>query len=293
MTAMKNRSSAHQFAPFLAFMMIFTAATFQISSGVNLSQEKIVPAAGPENSIIVHAAVRPDENFTRKSDVRPVIADRFGEPFNQTSYIAPEGLLWQKWRPIEKAIETELGVISRCQAVPPECPTGAASKFNTIVTEALRYDRRTMLGIVNREVNLSIAYTTDSKQYSVDDYWATPFESLGSGKGDCEDYAIAKLAVLRAANWPVDDLRIVVLRDSLFREFHAVVAVRENGSWWILDNRTMAVIEDVKLSHYHPLFVVDASSVRQMSQPSPHDGFTLAGSRSASPVSRLQAPEQF
>lgn len=290
---MKNRTSAQQFAPFLAFMMMFTAATFQISVGVNLSQQKIVPAAGPENSIIVHAAVRQDENLTRKDDVRPVIADRSGEPFNQTSYVAPEGLLWQKWRPVEKAIETELGVISRCQVAPQECPTGAAGKFNTIVTEALRFGRRTMLGIVNREVNLSIAYTSDSRQYGVDDYWATPFESLGSGKGDCEDYAIAKLAVLRAAGWPVDDLRIVVLRDSLFRDFHAVAAVRDNGSWWILDNRTMAVIEDVKLAHYRPLFVVDASSVRQMTRPSPPDGFTLAGSRPASPVARPRAPEQF
>jgi predicted transglutaminase-like cysteine proteinase len=258
--------------------MIFTAATFQISTGVNLSQEKILPAAGPESSIVVPAAVRQDEDVARKDDVRPAIAGRSGEPFNQTSYVAPEGLLWQKWRPIEKAIETELGVISRCQVAPQECPEGAASKFNTIVTEAIRYDRRTMLGIVNRAVNLSIAYTTDSKQYGVDDYWATPFESFGSGKGDCEDYAIAKLAVLRAANWPVDDLRIVVLRDSLLREIHAVTAVRENGSWWILDNRTMAVIEDVKLASYHPLFVVDASSVRQMSRPSPQTGFTLATS---------------
>ena len=275
---MTNTSSARQFAPFLAFMMIFTAATFQISAGVSLSQEKILSAAGPESSTIVPAAVRHDENLTRKDDVRPAIAGRSGEPFNQTSYIAPEGLLWHKWRPIEKAIETQLGVASRCQGAPQECPIGAASKFNDIVTEALKHDRRTMLGIVNRAVNLSIAYMADSKQFGVDDYWATPFESFASGKGDCEDYAIAKLAVLRAANWPANDLRIVLLRDSLLREFHAVVAVRENGSWWILDNRTMAVIEDVKLAHYHPLFVVDASSVRQMSRPSPQGGFTLATS---------------
>jgi predicted transglutaminase-like cysteine proteinase len=292
MTAMTNNSSARQFAPFLAFMMIFTAATFQISGGVSLAQE-ILPAAGPESSNVVHAAVRHDENLTRKDDARPAIAGRSGEPFNQTSYIAPEGLLWQKWRSIEKAIETELGVVSRCQGAPQECPTGAASKFSNIVTEALRYDRRTMLGIVNRAVNLSIAYTADSKQFGVDDYWATPFESFAAGKGDCEDYAIAKLAVLRAANWPVDDLRIVVLRDSFLREFHAVVAVRENGSWWILDNRTMAVIEDVKLAHYHPLFVVDASTVRQMSRPAPRDGFTLTGALSTNSAARLRAPAQF
>lgn len=289
---MTNTSSARHVAPFLA-CMIFTAATFQISAGVNLSQEKILPAAGPESSIIVPAAVRHDENLTPKGDVRPAIAGRSGEPFNQTSYIAPEGLLWQKWRPIEKAIETELGVVSRCHVAPQECPTGAASKFSNIVTEALKHDRRTMLGIVNRAVNLSIAYTVDSKQFGVDDYWATPFESFASGKGDCEDYAIAKLAVLRAANWPIDDLRIVVLRDSLLREFHAVAAVRENGSWWILDNRTMAVIEDVKLAHYHPLFVVDASSVRQLSRPAPRDGFTLTGALSTNSAARLRAPAQF
>ena len=35
-----------------------------------------------------------------------------------------------------------------------------------------------------------IAYQTDNAQYGIKEYWATPLETLYSGKGDCEDTAV-------------------------------------------------------------------------------------------------------
>jgi len=197
------------------------------------------------------------------------------EPFHQITYVAPEGILWTKWRPIAKAISAELETNLQCRAQPDKCPAGAATKFNDIVNYALKYDGRVRLGMVNRTVNLSIKYTTDRQQYGVDDFWATPFQTLETGKGDCEDYAITKHAVLRATGWNASDLRIVVLYDSLLRDYHAVSAARDHDSWWILDNRTMAILEDVNLAHYRPLFVVDDASVRQLTPPAPPGGFTI------------------
>ena len=37
-------------------------------------------------------------------------------------------------------------------------------------------------------------------------------ETFATGKGDCEDYAIAKYVVLTAAGFPRDDLRLLDLR---------------------------------------------------------------------------------
>jgi predicted transglutaminase-like cysteine proteinase len=278
---MKNRSliaapASHAFAPLLAGLIICAVAGLHISARNDLSQATIFTAAGPETAKPVYAALPPDAGVTHNDASAQAAGGRTGEPFRQTSYVAPEGLLWKKWRPVEKAIESQLTVISRCQANRQDCPAGAASKFTDIVSEAIRHDRNAMLGIVNRAVNLAIAYTSDSKQYGVDDDWANPFESFSSGKGDCEDYAIAKIAVLRAAKWSNDDLRIIVLWDSMLRAHHAVAAARVNGSWQILDNRTLAIVEDVKLTNYHPMFIVDNSSVRQLSRPAPREGFTLA-----------------
>jgi predicted transglutaminase-like cysteine proteinase len=205
-----------------------------------------------------------------------ILASHPNEPFKQTSYLAPDGLLWRKWLPVESAIESEMRVITDCQAKPQKCPAGAATRFNDILSEALKYEGRTRLGIINRETNLAIKYTSDVRQFGVSDYWATPFETLGSGKGDCEDYAIAKHAILRAANWSTDDLRIVVLWDSLLRDFHAVEAVRDHGTWWILDNRSMTIAEDQNLRHYHPIFIIDDVSVRQLRPAGPADGFRIS-----------------
>jgi predicted transglutaminase-like cysteine proteinase len=52
------------------------------------------------------------------------------------------------------------------------------------------------LHAVNTFVNM-IKYQSDSKVYGVNDYWATLYEFLGKGKGDCEDYTITKYYILK------------------------------------------------------------------------------------------------
>ena len=67
------------------------------------------------------------------------------------------------------------------------------------MAEALKYEGRAKLGN-NRAVNLAAKCTTDTRKHRIPDHWATPFETIGSGTGDCEDYAITKYALLRALN---------------------------------------------------------------------------------------------
>ncbi|NOQ30744.1 MAG: hypothetical protein GQ570_06445 [Helicobacteraceae bacterium] len=52
------------------------------------------------------------------------------------------------------------------------------------------------LNTVNNWVNY-IKYKSDKKVYGVKDYWATLYEFVGKGKGDCEDYTIAKYYILK------------------------------------------------------------------------------------------------
>ena len=102
---------------------------------------------------------------------------------------------------------------------------------------------------------------SDLAQYGQIDVWTSPLATLGRGAGDCEDYAIAKFVALRRAGIAADDLRIVIMRDTIRGEDHAVAAARLDGHWLTLDNRRMAMVEDSDVRNYRPTFVIDQHGV--------------------------------
>ncbi|WP_244519846.1 MULTISPECIES: transglutaminase-like cysteine peptidase [unclassified Ensifer] len=111
---------------------------------------------------------------------------------------------------------------------------------------------------INRTVNRLVRYQPDAENYGSKDYWATPAEILGRGKGDCEDYAILKMAALKAAGLPAEAMAIVVLRDVRRNFYHAVLAITTSQGHFILDNLSDEVKLDSALPNYQPLFSVSA-----------------------------------
>lgn len=65
---------------------------------------------------------------------------------------------------------------------------------------------------VNAFFHQNVRYRTDQQLYGMEDYWATPLETLGHGLGDCEDYAIAKYITLRKAGLTDQQLRLIYVR---------------------------------------------------------------------------------
>jgi len=55
-------------------------------------------------------------------------------------------------------------------------------------------------------------YMSDIKVWKKKDYWAAPFEFMGVGAGDCEDYAIAKYFALIAIGIPDKKLKITYVK---------------------------------------------------------------------------------
>ena len=104
-------------------------------------------------------------------------------------------------------------------------------------------DKNTLekLKIVNDFFN-KITYKRDSVHWKQNDYWASPFEFLGTGAGDCEDYAIAKYFALRTLGIPDEKLKItyVTLKRSntKFEEAHMVLNYyhKEGKPPIVLDN---------------------------------------------------------
>jgi predicted transglutaminase-like cysteine proteinase len=137
----------------------------------------------------------------------------------------------------------------------------AALQFLAIIDAAKLRDGRARLGEINRALNLAIRPVSDLQQYGEIDVWTSPLVTLMRGGGDCEDYAIAKFVALRQAGLAPDDLRIVIMHDTIRGEDHAVVAARLDGRWLTLDNRRMAMVWDTDVINYRPTFVIDQQGV--------------------------------
>jgi hypothetical protein len=56
---------------------------------------------------------------------------------------------------------------------------------------------------------------------------------------------------------PEDDVKIVIVRNVLPDEDHAEVAVRVDGRWLILDNRTLTLVRDTDVTRAIPKYVLD------------------------------------
>jgi hypothetical protein len=87
---------------------------------------------------------------------------------------------------------------------------------------------------------------------------------------------------LRRAGLASDDVRIVVLRDTIHGEDHAVAAARLDGRWLTLDNRRMAMVEDADVRNFRPTFVIDQHGVMRYA-----DGSLLADTAGNNPVASL------
>lgn len=107
---------------------------------------------------------------------------------------------------------------------------------------------------VNVSVNRLVSYSKDADVHGKLDYWATPSEILASGKGDCEDYAILKLAALRQAGIKAESMTLVVLRESRRNFYHAVLTVAVEGKNYVLDNLRDTVLTDRQLPEYQALY---------------------------------------
>jgi predicted transglutaminase-like cysteine proteinase len=97
----------------------------------------------------------------------------------------------------------------------------------------------------------------------VEDHWSSPFETLQTHRGDCEDYAIVKYVALREAGLSNADVKIVILRNLLPNEYHAVAAARVNGEWLILDNRRLTLVRDTDMTRATPKFQLDEDGLHR------------------------------
>jgi predicted transglutaminase-like cysteine proteinase len=185
------------------------------------------------------------------------------EPFALAATPLAAGSLHDKWLGLQRRLDDDMVQLALCDGDREACVSPAALRLLAIVDAARQREGRAKFGEINRAINLAIRTMSDEAQYGETDVWASPLTTFSRGAGDCEDYAIAKFAALRLAGIAADDLRILIMRDAVRGEDHAVAAARLDGRWLTLDNRRMAMVEDADIRNYRPTFVMDRDGIRR------------------------------
>lgn len=114
-----------------------------------------------------------------------------------------------------------------------------------------------------------IKYRTDPKHWRKKDYWATPFEFLGTAAGDCEDYAIAKYYSLRKIGIPEHKLRITYViykrAHTIYDQAHMVLTYyhKPGATPIILDNINKKLKLATKRKDLKPIYSFNASGLWQ------------------------------
>ena len=245
-----------------------TARFFTISSVLARRDAGIAPVLAETTPPSVRLASTSNSRTVSDAPTiqQSVIASAHRDPFGLAMFRAPEGLLWVKWRAVQAEIERELQTVASCRETLEDC-NPAASRFVTLVTEARAREGRAQIGYVNRAVNTAVRYVSDDAQHGMPDRWSAPLATFRSGMGDCEDYAIAKYVILRDAGVSSADLRLLLVRDRAVGQDHAVLAVRSEERWLILDNRHHVLAEDSDIKHFNPLFAVDHHGISLFAAP--------------------------
>ena len=174
----------------------------------------------------------------------------------------------RKWRNVTGADYAALFTDDCARAGLAACDSALAVRLRKTHRYARDLAGEEMLGAVNTAVNVALAYGADRATWGQGDYWAPPTETAARGIGDCEDFAITKMWLLRGLGLPADALQLVVLQDTKKAVYHAVLAVHLDGQRYILDNLTPRVRTDDAFPSYMPImsFVGDKSYIHGFEQ---------------------------
>jgi predicted transglutaminase-like cysteine proteinase len=244
-----------------------------------------------------------------ESRLAAILAQQSGQPIPQAAAISPAGYgapLLRAAMPIHRpAISMDRPDVFNSVALPigrtsldrhwrkvAKAPAGGISAtFSAGLAERGPIEQ---LEAVNRYVNARVKFIDDIRQYGVDDHWNTAADTLRRGRGDCEDYAIAKLQLLRRAGFAEKDLYLVILHDALRRTDHAVLVARAEDRLLVLDNGTDRLVDSYEMPDYRPIVTFSGNRAwthgyRRETPPMVIASNQIPAGRTAAPAPSAQA----
>lgn len=228
-------------------------------------ERRVVRACGIVVALVVFALPAPLVAGPAEPHLQFDTQGEAREPFGPAVWLPSGGSMLAKWRTVWLRWNDEKRMLDGCRENRSQCEDPAALEYLAVIDNAKALSGRAQLGEINRAINLAIRPVADLAAHGVPDVWSSPLETLARRSGDCEDYAIAKFFALLEAGLPSGSLRLMVVRDFVRSEDHAVVAARFEDQWLVLDNRRLVMLADSQLAGYSPLLQLDGAGARQVS----------------------------
>lgn len=161
-----------------------------------------------------------------------------------------------KWIEVLEKMKIEKTNVNKCYKDTKLCNSDFIPQWVNFIKDAKKIkDKQALLNSVNSFFN-DWEYILDIDNWGINDYWEIPSEFLEFA-GDCEDYAIIKYYTLRTLGFKAEDLRIVILKDTVRNGAHAVLAVYINNKVQILDNLSTIPLSDKVLTQYVPYYSIN------------------------------------
>ena len=240
----------------LSLTAVATPAHAQVASGSYRSMTKTEAILGGSPSAL--AAITSAQGgrplyssyvtpAARNANFRPAVANQMPQPvsadrpdvFNSVALSIGRSPLDARWNKVSGA--------------------GVGGNAGAFAASIRGQDVLAKLEAVNGYVNGRVRFVDDRVQFGVADRWQAPSDTLARGRGDCEDFALAKRAMLRAAGLSEKDLYLVVLKDLSRRADHAVLVVRAAGRFLVLDNGTDRIVDSSDVADYKPMLTFAAN----------------------------------
>jgi len=131
-----------------------------------------------------------------------------------------------------------------------------SSRLQAVIDNNLNHNDWHKMHKINSYFNQQINYQEDMPLWNKEDYWASPLETIGQGKGDCEDYAISKYFGLLALGVSENKLRFLYARHLTLDQPHMVLIYFEepDAEPLVLDNFTPNILPYKKRTDLKPIY---------------------------------------
>ena len=124
---------------------------------------------------------------------------------------------------VRAAIDLSDSILQKFEQKYGSEPAENVRQWRDLLQTSKGLSEKEKLIVVNNFFNRKIKFTDDILHWQKEDYWATPFEFIGTGAGDCEDFSIAKYFSLLELGVSDDKLRMTYVKALAYNQAHMVV----------------------------------------------------------------------
>ncbi len=236
---------------------LLTTLSQQISTRAVLTIFGLCLALGGSGIGIARAqndtySIQPTQVAFNAAPPRAVLAQRPQGLFGKSEVMSTNLSAFTKWTGVLARMQDRSNSRTALEASYAKYGLGS-------LTELAKAPLSERIAHINAVVN-RIPYREDRDAWGKNDYWATPKETAAKGVADCEDYAIAKYALLKATGVPENMIRVAIVRDQQKNIPHAILVVYDQNGPEVLDNQSQYVRQASAISWYAPLYSINAQA---------------------------------